>query len=67
MDGFAEVSATNGRFLEAVWSDVIHTDLGPLSPNTVLLLIPSFLSIDEESLTKDGRWNQRQYEAIYCT
>ncbi len=42
MDGFAEVSTTDGKFFEAVWSAVIHTGLGPLSPNTILLSLPSF-------------------------
>ena len=43
MDGFAEVSSTDGKFFEAVWSAVIHTGLGPLSPNSILLSFPSFL------------------------
>ncbi|KAL3801791.1 hypothetical protein HJC23_001187 [Cyclotella cryptica] len=44
MDGFAEVSTTDGKFFEAVWSAVIHTGLGPLSPNTILLSFPSFIT-----------------------
>jgi potassium/chloride transporter 4/5/6 len=43
-DGFAEVSTTDGKFFEAVWSAVIHTGLGPLSPNTILLSFPCFSS-----------------------
>ncbi len=46
MDGFAEVSTTDGKFFEAVWSAVIHTGLGPLSPNSILLSLPSFLTIE---------------------
>jgi potassium/chloride transporter 4/5/6 len=42
MEGFAEVSTTEGNFFEAVWSAVIHSGLGPLSPNIVLMLLPSF-------------------------
>ncbi|KAL7554157.1 hypothetical protein ACHAWF_017688 [Thalassiosira exigua] len=42
MDGFAEVSSTDGKIFEATWSAVIHTGLGPLSPNTILLSLPSF-------------------------
>jgi potassium/chloride transporter 4/5/6 len=44
-DGFAEVSTTEGKFYEAVWSAVIHTGLGPLSPNTILLSLPSFTTV----------------------
>jgi len=40
MDGFAEVAATSHSLSEAVWSAVIHTGLGPLSPNTVMLSLP---------------------------
>ncbi|EJK75615.1 hypothetical protein THAOC_02657, partial [Thalassiosira oceanica] len=47
MDGFAEVSTTNGRWFEALWSAVIHTGLGPLSPNTILLSLPIFEAFDE--------------------
>eukprot|EP00985_Skeletonema_marinoi_P031013 scaffold35477_cov143-Skeletonema_marinoi.AAC.2 len=46
MDGFAEVSTTDGKFFEAVWSAVIHTGLGPLSPNSILLSLPSFLKFE---------------------
>lgn len=76
MDGFAEVSTTDGNFLEAVWSAVIHTGmwlwfpiiivprlslsvdfvlilrskgLGPLSPNTVLLGLPFFLTLEADA------------------
>lgn len=49
MDGFAEVSTTDGKFFEAVWSAVIHTGLGPLSPNTILLSLPTFLAFENES------------------
>jgi len=51
MDGFAEVSTTDGKFFEAVWSAVIHTGLGPLSPNTILLCLPSFSAFDGDALT----------------
>merc|ERR1712232_38706 len=37
MEGFEEVIATNGSKSEAIWSAVIHSGLGPLSPNTVML------------------------------
>ena len=47
MDGFAEVSTTDGRWFEALWSAVIHTGLGPLSPNTILLSLPTFEALDE--------------------
>ena len=47
MDGFAEVSTTDGRWFEALWSAVIHTGLGPLSPNTILLSLPTFEAFDE--------------------
>jgi len=54
MDGFAEVSTTDGKFFEAVWSAVIHTGLGPLSPNTILLCLPSFLAFDEDASTANN-------------
>jgi len=46
MDGFAEVSSTDGKLYEAVWSAVIHTGLGPVSPNSILLSLPSFLDLN---------------------
>ena len=57
MDGFAEVSSTNGNFFEAIWTAVIHTGLGPLSPNTILLSFPSFLVLKagEEEGDQDVR------------
>jgi len=60
MDGFAEVSTTDGKFFEAVWSAVIHTGLGPLSPNTILLSLPSFLALEEHHPTK----NTREHDCI---
>ncbi|KAL7540066.1 hypothetical protein ACHAXR_009825 [Thalassiosira sp. AJA248-18] len=54
MDGFAEVSTTDGKFFEAVWSAVIHTGLGPLSPNTILLSLPTFLAFEEDASTKNS-------------
>lgn len=55
-DGFAEVSTTDGKFFEAIWSAVIHTGLGPLSPNTILLSYPSFGStgVAKAERDKDG-------------
>eukprot|EP00578_Thalassiosira_sp_NH16_P018592 CAMPEP_0181099512 /NCGR_PEP_ID=MMETSP1071-20121207/12699_1 /TAXON_ID=35127 /ORGANISM="Thalassiosira sp., Strain NH16" /LENGTH=1053 /DNA_ID=CAMNT_0023182179 /DNA_START=19 /DNA_END=3180 /DNA_ORIENTATION=+ len=53
MDGFAEVSTTDGKFFEAVWSAVIHTGLGPLSPNTILFSLPSFLAFEQSSPTNE--------------
>ena len=41
MEGFAEVSVTTSSMSEAIWSAVIHSGLGPLSPNTVLLSLPT--------------------------
>jgi len=58
MNGFAEVSTTDGKYFEAVWSAVIHTGLGPLSPNTILLSLPSFLSFDDESSKKSIAFEQ---------
>lgn len=52
-DGFAEVSTTDGKFYEAVWSAVIHTGLGPLSPNTILLSFPSFGTTGSEHGLRD--------------
>lgn len=38
MDGFEEVFATSNKTKsEAIWSAVIHSGLGPVSPNTVML------------------------------
>lgn len=38
MEGYAEVYPTNKTpFCDAIWSSVIHTGLGPVSPNTVLI------------------------------
>lgn len=52
-DGFAEVSTTDGKFFEAVWSAVIHTGLGPLSPNTILLSFPSFETTASEQAQRE--------------
>lgn len=47
MEGFEEVIATNGSKREAIWSAVIHSGLGPLSPNTVMLPWPTDWGKDE--------------------
>ena len=39
--GFSEVIMTKSNFAEAVWSAVMHSGLGPVSPNTVLLGWPN--------------------------
>jgi len=42
MDGFPQVSiTTHGGMCDASWSAILHSGLGPLSPNTVLLSFPS--------------------------
>ena len=41
MEGFEEVIATTGSKSEAIWSAVIHSGLGPLSPNTIMLSWPT--------------------------
>lgn len=64
MTGFAECSTTDGQFFEAVSSAVIHTGLGPLSPNTILLSLPSFLAFEEDSSrnTDNSMKNSIAYE-----
>lgn len=37
LQGFCEVILTLSNFEEAVWSAVMHSGLGPVSPNTVLM------------------------------
>jgi potassium/chloride transporter 4/5/6 len=37
VQGFSEVIMTKSNYAEAVWSAVMHSGLGPVSPNTVLL------------------------------
>lgn len=37
LQGFCEVIFTMSNFEEAVWSAVMHSGLGPVSPNTVLM------------------------------
>jgi len=56
MDGFAETSTTDGKFFEAVWSAVIHTGLGPLSPNTILLSLPTFLAFHDEDMPRKEKF-----------
>jgi len=63
MDGFAEVSTTDGKFFEAVWSAVIHTGLGPLSPNTILLCLPSFLAFKGGDLT-DNTHEENEEDSV---
>ena len=42
MDGFPQVSiTTRGGMCDAAWSAILHSGLGPLSPNTILLSFPS--------------------------
>jgi len=42
MDGFPQVSiTTRGGMCDAAWSAILHSGLGPLSPNTILLPFPS--------------------------
>jgi hypothetical protein len=62
MDGFAEVSTTDGKFFEAVWSAVIHTGLGPLSPNSVLLSLPSFLTFEGDNSSNTSETNSIAHE-----
>lgn len=62
MDGFAEVSTTDGKFFEAVWSAVIHTGLGPLSPNSILLSLPSFLTFQGNNSSNDSETNSIAHE-----
>jgi len=40
-DCFAQTAATTSNTSEAIWSAVLHSGLGPMSPNTVLLSYPS--------------------------
>jgi len=49
MDGFEEVFATSGNKSEAIWSAVIHSGLGPLSPNMVMLSWPHISHQGEEA------------------
>ncbi len=62
MDGFAEVSTTDGKFFEAVWSAVIHTGLGPLSPNSILLSLPSFLTFEGNNNSSASETNSIAHE-----
>ena len=62
MDGFAEVSTTDGKFFDAVWSAVIHTGLGPLSPNTVLFSLPSFLTFEGNDVNNIREINSFSHE-----
>lgn len=64
MDGFAEVSTTNGQWGEAVWSAVVHTGLGPLSPNTILLSLPSFLAFKEHDSTIGSKESKNKKSSI---
>jgi len=47
-DSFAQVTATTSKRSQAVWSAVIHSGLGPLSPNAVLLAYQSLRNEKEE-------------------
>ncbi len=62
MDGFVEVSTTDGKFFEAVWSAVIHTGLGPLSPNSILLSLPSFLTFEGNISSSASETNSIAHE-----
>ena len=59
MDGFAKVSVvtTRGGMCDAVWSAVLHSGLGPLSPNTILLSFPS----KHERNGPDQYWSENNF------
>jgi len=53
MEGFEEVISTSQTSnSEAIWSSVIHSGLGPLSPNTVMLAWPTDWK-DNPTIAKD--------------
>lgn len=62
MDGFAEVSATTSKLSEAIWAAVVHSGLGPLSPNTVMLSYPSILSRRQRK--SDLEWDEDYVIAV---
>lgn len=53
MDGFVQVSGSGMR--DAVWSSLLHSGIGPLSPNTVLLTYPT------EEQRSSEQWKEDEY------
>jgi solute carrier family 12 (potassium/chloride transporter), member 4/6 len=68
-DCFAQSVATTSTTSEAVWSAVVHSGLGPLSPNTVLLPYPTTKRSPEELndyvLTVRGIMNLKKAVIIF--
>lgn len=58
LDGFAVVSATSrDGICDSVWSAVLHSGLGPVSPNTVLMSFPKLQDREEQG----GCWSEESY------
>jgi len=58
LDGFAVVSATTRDGIsDAIWSAVLHSGLGPISPNTVLISFPTL----EDREGNGGYWSEESY------
>ena len=68
-DCFAQVNATPSTTSQAIWSAVVHSGLGPLSPNTVLLSYPTTRRSSEETkdylLTVQGIMNLKKAVIIF--
>lgn len=66
---FAQVVATASTRRQALWSAVVHSGLGPLSPNTVLLSYPAMRGPSEELhdyiLTVQGIMNLKKAVIIF--
>lgn len=63
LQGFCETIITQSNFEEAVWSAVMHSGLGPVSPNTVLM---SWLS-DWKRRIKPSESNDESNESSYMS
>lgn len=65
IEGFVEVSPVVDRnaMSGAVWSAILHSGLGPLSPNSVLLSYPSSQerSDSSASTTSGGCWTEQDF------
>ena len=58
MDGFPQVSiTTRGGMCDAAWSALLHSGLGPLSPNTILLSFPS----KHQRNSPDQYWSEQGF------
>jgi hypothetical protein len=64
LEGFPVVSSTSReRICDTVWSAIVHSGLGVISPNSVLMSFPKL----EEREPDGGHWSENTYlKTIAC-